>query len=604
MLEHRFAQLTAAATFLLLVIGGTVNPTGSSLACPEPTFVCHGELFPPMVGGVFYEHGHRLAAMTVGLLQIALTFLLMTPAPRPPAGSAGSCSAWCSLQGVLGAITVKYKLPWFVSTGAPAARHELLRDADLHRVPHAARAERDRATAPRAAARRARRARGRGSRSRSARCSSSSCSARSSATSARRWCASACRPARSAATGGPTPASSTCTCSTARSAWSSRSSPRSRRSWSAAARESWPPLRHARAGRARCSSSAQIVLGIYTVLSLRAVPGRGRPLRRRREPVGAVDVDVADDRPAPGPRGLAWSWSRPSLRHVAVIAVTRPGAHREGRRSRRAGQAADHGDGAAHRGGRDVARARARSPIDAALWLLAGTALIVGAANTLNMWLERDIDCLMTRTKNRPLPQGRLDARDRARVRRAPGRGLAAGARDGQHRHRGARPARAAPLRRRLHADEAALALGGVGRRRPGRDAGADGLDRRDRPDRARRASRCSACCSSGRSRTSTRSRMYRQREYDAAGLKTLPGTRGVAAAQPRDRASTSSSRSRSASTLVPLGVAGLPYLDHRRRARRARARAGLRRAARAAARSGRATCSSRRSSTCRCCSR
>jgi heme o synthase len=45
-----------------------------------------------------------------------------------------------------------------------------------------------------------------------------------------------------------------------------------------------------------------------------------------------------------------------------------------------------------------------------ALWLLVGTALIVGSANTLNMWLERDIDCLMVRTRNRPLPRGRLDA--------------------------------------------------------------------------------------------------------------------------------------------------------------------------------------------------
>ena len=43
-----------------------------------------------------------------------------------------------------------------------------------------------------------------------------------------------------------------------------------------------------------------------------------------------------------------------------------------------------------------------------ALWLLAGTALIVGSANTLNMWLERDVDCLMSRTKNRPLPGQRL----------------------------------------------------------------------------------------------------------------------------------------------------------------------------------------------------
>ncbi|HVV86063.1 MAG TPA: heme o synthase [Kofleriaceae bacterium] len=40
--------------------------------------------------------------------------------------------------------------------------------------------------------------------------------------------------------------------------------------------------------------------------------------------------------------------------------------------------------------------------------LLLGTALIVGAANTLNMYLERDIDCLMSRTKTRPLPARRL----------------------------------------------------------------------------------------------------------------------------------------------------------------------------------------------------
>ncbi len=118
MLEHRLAKLAAAATFVLLVIGGTVNPTGSSLACPEPTLVCHGQLFPPMVGGVFYEHGHRLAAMTVGLLQIALTCLLFRRRARHPGYGK---LAWILLglviaQGALGAITVKYKLPWFVST--------------------------------------------------------------------------------------------------------------------------------------------------------------------------------------------------------------------------------------------------------------------------------------------------------------------------------------------------------------------------------------------------------------------------------------------------------------------------------------------------------
>lgn len=46
--------------------------------------------------------------------------------------------------------------------------------------------------------------------------------------------------------------------------------------------------------------------------------------------------------------------------------------------------------------------------VSVAVWLLIGTGLIVGSANSLNMYLERDIDCLMARTKDRPLPQRRL----------------------------------------------------------------------------------------------------------------------------------------------------------------------------------------------------
>lgn len=49
---------------------------------------------------------------------------------------------------------------------------------------------------------------------------------------------------------------------------------------------------------------------------------------------------------------------------------------------------------------------------DVELWLalMIGTGFIVGAANTLNMYLERDIDCLMARTSRRPLPQRRMPA--------------------------------------------------------------------------------------------------------------------------------------------------------------------------------------------------
>ena len=116
MLEHRLAKLAAVATFFLLIIGGTVNPTGSSLACPEPTFVCHGQILPPMTGGVFYEHGHRLAAMSVGLLQIALTILLIRRRREMTRLALLTLAMVCA-QGGLGAITVAFKLPPAVSTG-------------------------------------------------------------------------------------------------------------------------------------------------------------------------------------------------------------------------------------------------------------------------------------------------------------------------------------------------------------------------------------------------------------------------------------------------------------------------------------------------------
>jgi heme A synthase len=115
MLEHRLTKVAAFATFLLLIIGGTVNPTGSSLACPEPSILCNQQLFPEMVGGVLYEHGHRLAAMTVGFLQIALTVALFRR--RPQLRRLGLVLLLMVVaQGGLGALTVKYLLPWYVST--------------------------------------------------------------------------------------------------------------------------------------------------------------------------------------------------------------------------------------------------------------------------------------------------------------------------------------------------------------------------------------------------------------------------------------------------------------------------------------------------------
>src|SRR5215471_10984639 len=79
---HRFAVATAVATYLLILIGGLVHGTGSSLACPDwPT--CYGTMMPKMEGGVLIEHSHRLAAGTVVILAIAVALsLAFSKAPQ------------------------------------------------------------------------------------------------------------------------------------------------------------------------------------------------------------------------------------------------------------------------------------------------------------------------------------------------------------------------------------------------------------------------------------------------------------------------------------------------------------------------------------------
>src|SRR5882724_7714618 len=71
---HRLAVITAGATILLIFVGGLVTNTGSALAVPDwpTTFGYNMFLYPwsRMVGGVFYEHSHRLIGSLVGLLTV------------------------------------------------------------------------------------------------------------------------------------------------------------------------------------------------------------------------------------------------------------------------------------------------------------------------------------------------------------------------------------------------------------------------------------------------------------------------------------------------------------------------------------------------------
>src|SRR5262245_51215381 len=112
---HRLAVVTAVATGVLLFVGGLVTSTGSGLAVPDWP-LSFGQVFPPMVGGVLFEHGHRLAASAVGCLTVALALWTVIAETRPGVRALGLLALFAVvLQGVLGGVTVLYKLPVAVS---------------------------------------------------------------------------------------------------------------------------------------------------------------------------------------------------------------------------------------------------------------------------------------------------------------------------------------------------------------------------------------------------------------------------------------------------------------------------------------------------------
>ena len=125
---HRYLCFVAVAAALLITAGGAVTSTGSGLSVPDwpNTYGYSMITFPPsmMVGGIFYEHGHRLIATAVGLLTIGLAVWLARVEPRAWARRLG----WLALgavvvQGLLGGITVLYFLPAPVSIGHAGLAH-------------------------------------------------------------------------------------------------------------------------------------------------------------------------------------------------------------------------------------------------------------------------------------------------------------------------------------------------------------------------------------------------------------------------------------------------------------------------------------------------
>jgi heme a synthase len=115
-----FAAFVAASTAVLIFAGGLVTSTGSGLSVPDwpNTYGWLMWTFPlsKMVGGIFYEHLHRLIASTVGFLIVVLACWLYRAEPRPWVRRLGYLAlAAVVTQGILGGITVLWYLPDAIS---------------------------------------------------------------------------------------------------------------------------------------------------------------------------------------------------------------------------------------------------------------------------------------------------------------------------------------------------------------------------------------------------------------------------------------------------------------------------------------------------------
>jgi heme a synthase len=115
-----FTLSMAVATWCLLFVGAMVTSTNSGLSVPDwpTTFGQNMFLYPlsQMKGGVFFEHGHRLFASAIGFLALVNALFLGGRVREPLLRWTSYFALFLVIfQGVLGGITVRMKLPMWVS---------------------------------------------------------------------------------------------------------------------------------------------------------------------------------------------------------------------------------------------------------------------------------------------------------------------------------------------------------------------------------------------------------------------------------------------------------------------------------------------------------
>jgi len=119
---HRFAVFTACATLVLIVAGALVTSNDAGLSVPDwPTTFGSIYKMPHMVGGVKFEHGHRMVAEFVGLLTIVLAvWTWLADRRRWLRMLSLAALGMVIVQGILGGLTVRFLLPPAISSAHAA----------------------------------------------------------------------------------------------------------------------------------------------------------------------------------------------------------------------------------------------------------------------------------------------------------------------------------------------------------------------------------------------------------------------------------------------------------------------------------------------------
>jgi heme a synthase len=108
---YAYALILSFCTFILIAAGGLVTSHEAGLAVPDWP-LSYGQLFPPMVGNIFWEHGHRMIAGTVGILTLLFTVLVYAIEKRHWMKRLARISLGAVIiQALLGGLTVLYLLP-------------------------------------------------------------------------------------------------------------------------------------------------------------------------------------------------------------------------------------------------------------------------------------------------------------------------------------------------------------------------------------------------------------------------------------------------------------------------------------------------------------